>query len=173
MDGDAVGHGPSTDPHIIVEQAERIVAEQAGMRLRHAPTWRGYFGQLQSMAVWSGLPVLPRIDHPTLLVFGGDDPLAPAVNGMMITYLLPHGRLLVYPDEGHLLVLDPDSHCRTDIRDFLTAEPLERSASWARAGRVAADELRAALAQVRRQVPPWSVANALARRRWLPLDRRA
>ena len=150
-----------------------FVAEQSGMRFQHAPTWRGYLGQLQSMATWTGLPVLPRISHPTLLVFGGDDPLAPVVNGMIIAHLLPRGRLLVYPDEGHLLVMDPDSVCQADIRDFLTAEPLERSGAWARAAEVDSEQLRTALARVRRQVPPWSVANALARRRWLALDRRA
>ena len=31
MEGDAQEDGPSTDPHTIVEQAERIVAEQAGI----------------------------------------------------------------------------------------------------------------------------------------------
>ena len=149
------------------------VAEQAGMRFQHAPTWRGYLGQLHSMATWTGLPLLPRIHHPTLVVVGDDDPLAPVVNGMIITHLLPRGRLLVFPDEGHLLVLDADSDCQADIRDFLTAEPLERSDAWARAARVDGEQLRTALQRVGRQVPPWSVANALARRRWLAFDRQA
>jgi hypothetical protein len=36
MDGDASAHKPRTDPHTIVEQAERIVAERAGISVAEA-----------------------------------------------------------------------------------------------------------------------------------------
>lgn len=148
------------------------VAQQPRLRFRHAPTWRGYLGQLDSMAGWSGLPLLPRISHPTLVVTGDDDPLAPVANGMMIAHLLPRGRLVVLAGEGHLLVMDPESGCHPAIREFLAAGRPEQAEAWARAPAVTAAELSAALARQRWQLPPLSILDALARRRWLALDGR-
>lgn len=143
------------------------IAEQGTLRLRHAPSWRGYLGQLASIATWSGLPFLPGIEHPVLVLAGDDDPLTPVVNGMLLTHLLPNGRLLVLRDEGHLMLLDDDSGCHAAISEFLTAADLDRTAVWDEAVTVGETELEIALAGAGLQVPPWSIANACMRRRWL------
>lgn len=143
------------------------VAQQGRLRFGHKPTWRGYLGQLSSMSRWSGLPLLPGIRSPTLVVCGDDDPLAPVVNSMMMTHLLPDGRLLVLPREGHLLVMDDRSRSHSAIREFLEAKDLHSSDVWSRADTVSAHELHAALRVIPRQVPPLAVLNAMARRRWL------
>lgn len=143
------------------------VAEQGSLRLQHAPTWRGYLGQLASIAPWSGLPLLASIDKPVLVVAGDDDPLTPLVNGMMLTHLLPQGRMLVCRGEGHLIPLDADSTAHPVIREFLTAVDLDQSAAWNDAATVTSRELQIALASVGPQIPPLSIANAVMRRRWL------
>jgi len=61
------------------------IAEQGALRLKHPPSWRGYLGQLYSLASWSGLPLLGGINAPTLVVIGDDDPLTPPQMGD-ITY---------------------------------------------------------------------------------------
>ena len=137
------------------------------MRFHHKPTWRGYLGQLYSMSGWSGLPLLGGIACPTLVVCGDDDPLAPVVNSMIITHLLPNGRLIVLDGEGHLLVMDDQSRSQSAIRDFLDTEDLSTSDAWSRARTVDAAELQTALRAIPRQAPPLSVLNALARYRWL------
>ena len=150
------------------------IAEQGALRLKHRPSLRGYLGQMASMAPWSSLPILPRITHETLVVAGDDDPLTPLVNGMMLAHLLPNGRLLVVPGEGHLMPLDPSSASHQPILEFLTASELEGTSVWNEAGTVSAADLGAALDQVGTQLPPWSIANACMRRRWLrPSDVRA
>ena len=126
-------------------------------------------GQLSSISKWSGLPILQRIHQPVLVVTGDDDPLTPVANAMMLTHLLPRGRMIVYPGEGHLIPLDPDSRAHSDIRDFFSASDLEQSPVWRGAATVSAEELRTALSTVGRQLPPWSRANAKMRRRWLNL----
>jgi len=143
------------------------VAEQGSLRLKHAPPWRGYAGQLMSLATWSGLPALARIDAPVLVLSGDDDPLTPVANGMMLAHLLPDARLRVVRDEGHLMLLDADSACHSLLRDFICAEPLSQAPVWQQASTVSAEELRIALAGTGRQLPPWSIVNALMRRRWL------
>ena len=143
------------------------VAEQGSLRLAHAPTWRGYSGQLASIARWSGLPILGRVRQPVLVVAGDDDPLTPVVNGMMLTHLLPHARLVVCHEEGHLIPLDPESAAHPLIREFLTTADVESSGVWQGGRTVSAAELRRALTRIGLQIPPWSTANARMRRRWL------
>lgn len=146
------------------------IAEQSRVRFLHRPTWRGYLGQLNSMAGWSALPLLERVAAPTLVISGGDDPLAPAVNGMIIASLLPNGRLLVLDGEGHLMVLDEGSGSHPAIRDFLTSVEHHSAEVWSRSAVVHRRDVHAALDRVRRQLPPLSLLDAAARRRWLTQD---
>jgi poly(3-hydroxyoctanoate) depolymerase len=142
------------------------VAEQGALRLKRPPSLRGYLGQLQTITFWSGLPLLHRIAHPALVLAGDDDPLTPVANGMMLAHGLPNGRLVVLRAEGHLMLLDAKSHVHPAIREFLTAEDHAQAAIWQEASSIEAGELAAALERAGRQLPPWSIANALARRRW-------
>lgn len=143
------------------------IAQQTALRFTHRPTWRGYSGQLRSMSGWSALPLLRAVQARTLVLSGADDPLAPAVNGMIISHLLPHSRLLVLQDEGHLMILDEQSASHAAIRDFLSAPDPELSSSWTTGARIDAQQLHDELARPRRQVPPLSWLDARARRRWL------
>lgn len=146
------------------------IAEQAELRFNQSPPWRGYLGQLASMAVWSGLPLLPRIQSPTLVLTGDDDPLTPVANSMLITHLLPQGRLCVIPGQGHLMVLDEQSGVDALVKEFFSVEALEHSDVWTNASTVSSVELTAALDGVGFQLPPWSLVNARARKRWLPVN---
>ncbi len=143
------------------------ITEQTRIRFQHRPSWRGYLGQLNSMAGWSSLPLLPHVRHPTLVLSGGDDPLAPVVNGMMIAHLLPQGRLLVLDGEGHLMALDGHSGSHPAIREFVSADDVHATQVWSRAREIDAGALRAALSAAPRQLPPLNLIDALARRRWL------
>lgn len=146
---------------------EAWVADQGHLRLKHPPSWRGYLGQLSSIATWSSLPFLSRIEHPVLVLNGGDDPLAPVVNGKLIAHLLPNGRLVVLAGEGHLMLMDTDSGSHPAIRDFLSAWLLDRAETWRQADPVDAESLRRALADAGCQLPPWNLANSFMRRRWV------
>lgn len=76
------------------------IEEQGVLRRQHTPTWRGYLGQLASMSRWSGLPLLPHLRPPTLVLAGDDDPLTPVANAMMIARLIPKARLVVLAGRG-------------------------------------------------------------------------
>ena len=143
------------------------IAEQGRVRLQHAPSWRGYLGQLASIATWSGLPLHAKIEAPVLVVTGDDDPLTPVVNAMLLTHMLPNARLLVCHDEGHLIVMDQESEAHPAIREFLTAPRLSRTKVWREASTVSAEELEIALFAAPFQLPPLSIFNQRARRRWL------
>jgi pimeloyl-ACP methyl ester carboxylesterase len=131
------------------------VAEHSAVRLRYRPSMRGYGKQAVALATWSGLPLLPHIHHPVLVVTGDDDPLTPVANSMMIAHLVPDARLLVIPDEGHLMLLDDRSTAHAPIRQFFEAETLAEAPVWQRARRVNEDDVRSALAGKGLQIQPW------------------
>jgi poly(3-hydroxyoctanoate) depolymerase len=142
-----------------------IVADLQALRLR--VSIRGYLGQMMSLSRWTGLPLLARIPHPTLVVSGDDDPLSPVANALLLARLLPQARLLVAPGEGHLLFLSPTSPVVEPIRQFLAAEPLSAAPVWRDALVVTDDDLGAAMPKMRAQAQPWGVIGAVLRRRWL------
>jgi poly(3-hydroxyoctanoate) depolymerase len=146
------------------------VARQGDLRLAHPPTTVGYMAQVLSASTFSSLPVLHRIRQPTLVVAGGDDPLVPIANGVILARRLPNGRLLVAPDEGHLLLLDEDSSALRSIREFLCAEDLDTAPVWLEADVVGDDDVRAAVA-ASRQAQPFGVLNAALRCAWAHAER--
>jgi pimeloyl-ACP methyl ester carboxylesterase len=142
------------------------VREHGALRLRYAPSVRGYFGQLISVTGWSSLPKLSRITHPALVIGGEDDPLSPPANSLMLARGLPQARVLIAPGEGHLLLMDADSVTHEPIRRFLAAPSLDKEPGW-RDGRVVADaDVRAAIPRARHQAQPLGAIGALARRAW-------
>ena len=142
------------------------IADQGLLRLKHPPTWRGYLRQLQSIARWSGFPILGKISHDVLVIAGDDDPLVPVVNTMMLTHMLRKGRLLLLRNEGHLMAMDSESRLHPAIREFLGARDLKKAQVWHCATPVDVKELKIALAGVGLQALPWS-PGAGVRRRWL------
>lgn len=65
-------------------------------------------------------PELPRLDQPTLFVWGEKDPLgAPAV-GQSLAALMPNARLEVVADAGHLPWLDQPKICADVLLEFLS-----------------------------------------------------
>lgn len=143
-----------------------VVADLLAVRLRRVSI-RGYLGQMLSLSGWTGLPLLTRIPHPTLVVSGDDDPLSPLANAVLLTRLLPQARMVVAPGEGHLLFLSAQSPVLGPIREFLTAQSLDASEAWREAAVVTDDDLRAAVPRMRSQAQPWGLIGAVMRRRWL------
>jgi pimeloyl-ACP methyl ester carboxylesterase len=142
------------------------VAEHGALRLRHAPSARGYFGQLISITGWSSLPKLSQIDHPTLVIGGEDDPLSPPANALMLARGLPNARALLAPGEGHLMLMDAGSVTHEPIRRFMAVPSLEDEPVW-REGWVVTDaDVRAAMPSAHRQAQPFGIIGALARRAW-------
>ncbi len=110
--GDLMGGRARHDDEFVRLHGER--------RRDHPPGLLGYTWQLAALAGDPGsLPWLHRIETPTLVVTGDDDPVMPVANSRLLAAKLSHARLLVLPGEGHLMLLDPDSGALPAIRAFL------------------------------------------------------
>ena len=62
---------------------------------------------------------LPRVTQPTLLVFGADDRVLPASYRQRFQHALPHARLQVVDDAGHLADLDAPQTLARLVEEFL------------------------------------------------------
>ena len=87
----------------------------------HPTPERGHLYQLLSILGWTSLPFLPLLRQPTLILAGSDDPIIPLANATIMTRLIRHSRLHVYPD-GHLGLLTMAPELAPMISAFL-AEP--------------------------------------------------
>jgi len=92
---------------------------EAQMRLARPPSWRGYFGQVLAISTFTTAPLLHRIQAPTLVVSGDDDPLVPLVNARLLAALIPRATLHVVRDGGHLILFDSTDEVGTVIETFL------------------------------------------------------
>lgn len=69
---------------------------------------------------------LPALDLPTLVVVGSNDNLTPESQAREIADLIPHAGLVVYPDGGHMLMLERREdldHLLADFASRLPARP--------------------------------------------------
>lgn len=118
------------------------------------PLWRNVSTGQNARSAPHGSAAAPRtsdgrigtVPHPVLVVAGTDDPLTSVVNGMIMTHLLPQGRLLVAHGEGHLMLLDSRSAALTPLHEFFEADELADSQVRQQATTVDAEQLDTALA---------------------------
>lgn len=70
---------------------------------------------------------LPAVNAPTLVVFGDHDRAIDPSAGLRFAELLPHARLIVMQDIGHLPMLEAPGRAARDYLEFRTAlEPVTR-----------------------------------------------
>jgi pimeloyl-ACP methyl ester carboxylesterase len=110
------------DPTLKHAQAER--------RNRHPPSFVGYAQQFLQGSTWSSLHWSYRLSMPTLVIGGARDRLVPAANSLLLAYRIPHSRLHLLPDEGHLMLFDPLSASSALLAGFFSSLDHERSEAW-------------------------------------------
>jgi pimeloyl-ACP methyl ester carboxylesterase len=86
-------------------------------------TWR--VGPWRLWRISSGLlrvdllPVLPRVEARTLVVWGADDPLLAPVTGETFEERIPDARLVTFPDCGHIPMLEAPERLNRELVEFL------------------------------------------------------
>jgi poly(3-hydroxyoctanoate) depolymerase len=96
--------------------------------LSRAPSVIGYLDQLYAISFWTGLPWLWRLRQRTLVLAGDDDPIVPAINGRILSLVIPRARLEVIRGGGHLFPLERPTETAALIAAFLTAEDADDTA---------------------------------------------
>jgi pimeloyl-ACP methyl ester carboxylesterase len=132
-------------------------------RLRHPPNPLAYATQILAGTLWSSLSRLHQLSVPTLVVSGEDDPLTPAVNGVLLAARIPQATLFIVEGEGHLLLIDDRSEALTAIAAFLAGTPVGASADEQALARALEDSGQGA--------PPWGMLSAVYRKTHSPPPR--
>jgi pimeloyl-ACP methyl ester carboxylesterase len=88
-------------------------------RLAHPPSVRGYAYQLVAISTFTSWPWLHRVEHPTLVVHGRDDPVSPSLNARLMSATMPNARLHTIAGAGHLVLLDEPTRVAPVIVEFL------------------------------------------------------
>ncbi|MGK2237463.1 MAG: pimeloyl-ACP methyl ester carboxylesterase [Rhodococcus sp. (in: high G+C Gram-positive bacteria)] len=140
-----------------------FVERHAAELLRERPSILRYWSQVLAAGTWSSLSWLNEIKAPTLVVSGGDDPLIPPANGVILASRIPSARMQLFPDDGHLVLFDADSPAIPFIEEFLTAASLDDSSSWATAVKMNDEDESTTIRTTPVGMFPWGMASAAYR----------
>ena len=78
----------------------------------------------RAMAEADLLDVLPRIEVPTLLLYGGRDRRSPLSLAEELGAQIPGSRLVVFPGVGHQSNIEAADRFNSEVREFLRAPSL-------------------------------------------------
>lgn len=112
----AMVHDPERLPAGVLAEFAREAAEPgAGM---------GYGRYNQSTLGWRGMrndlmPLVDRIEAPTLIVLGARDRLVPPAGSRAASERMPHARLVLVDDCGHWAQLEASERFAREVRAFL------------------------------------------------------
>jgi len=106
--GDIYGGDCRRNPELALETFKHIERQS---RL-------AYLLQLAAAAGWTSVHWLHRLQQPTLLMAGNDDPLVPLLNAKLMHALIPDSELKVF-DCGHLFLVTRAKESALAINEFL------------------------------------------------------
>jgi pimeloyl-ACP methyl ester carboxylesterase len=94
-----------------------VVASTAELMLETRPA--GIRAMANALADADLREVLPRIDLPTLLVYGENDQRSPVAIGMELHAAIPGSKLVVIDGVGHVVNLEAPERFDDELRSFL------------------------------------------------------
>jgi poly(3-hydroxyalkanoate) depolymerase len=101
------------DPDSIGEISKHLMGGAGGLGGMNTMMY-----QMMALMGWSSLPWLHKLQQPTLVIAGKDDPIVPPINGQLLASRIPNARFELV-DCGHLFVLTLAAEIARMIDDFL------------------------------------------------------
>lgn len=107
----------------LVRQKPELIGRHATLTRR--PSLRGYVYQLLAGLGWTSFFWLYRLQVPTLVMGGDDDPIMPLVNTRLLHWLIPKSRMHVIKGGGHLFLVMRAHESAAVIKRFLREKHIE------------------------------------------------
>jgi pimeloyl-ACP methyl ester carboxylesterase len=104
----------------VVRHPERLSPQLAAEQVRGAGT-DGFLAALEAVIAYDVRPRLAEISCPTLIVWGRDDRLIPVSDAELFAAGIGGSRKVIYPDTGHMAMLERPRDFNPLLRDFLDA----------------------------------------------------
>lgn len=96
------------------------VMEEIAQIARHRPmSQETYSRQLRACLSHNAANRLGLIRVPTLVIHGDKDPLVPPANGRRLARKIPGAKLLIYPNVGHIPIMERAEQFNRDVLAFL------------------------------------------------------
>ena len=73
------------------------------------------------MLGWTSVPAPPFLKKDVLIMMGDEDQIVPLANGKILESLIPHSRLEIFEQGGHLFMLTHREQTISCLRGFLDA----------------------------------------------------
>lgn len=83
----------------------------------------GFMPAFRAIATYPLRDRLAQIACPTLIVWGEKDRLVPVRDASAFEQLIPDARKIVYPDTGHIPMLERPARFNADVREFMCEPP--------------------------------------------------
>jgi pimeloyl-ACP methyl ester carboxylesterase len=118
---------------IVAHRPERLPAPLVAEQVRGS----GKPGFLPALDALTDYPIRDRLSEiacPTLIVWGAEDKLVPARDADEFARLIPNARKVVWPETGHVAMLERPAAFNALLEAFLTEEPGERVGAQDAAG---------------------------------------
>ena len=93
-----------------------LILEQA-----HGAGKPGFDDALDAMTAYPIRDRLGEIGCPALIVWGEEDRLVPVRDAAEFQWLIPDARKVLYPDTGHMVMLERPERFNADVRAFIEA----------------------------------------------------
>jgi poly(3-hydroxyoctanoate) depolymerase len=91
------------------------------------PSRRGYLYQLLALCGWTSWHRLHRVQAPTLVLMGADDPIVPPINGRIVAARLKRATVEIVGC-GHLFVLTRPAETARRVERFMAEHPTAAAA---------------------------------------------
>jgi pimeloyl-ACP methyl ester carboxylesterase len=110
---------------IVAKRPDRLPGPLVAEQVRGS----GKPGFLPALDALTDYPIRDRLGEiacPTLIVWGAEDKLVPARDADEFARLIPNSRKVVWPETGHVAMLERPEAFNALVQAFLAEEPGER-----------------------------------------------
>jgi pimeloyl-ACP methyl ester carboxylesterase len=104
---------------IVAAHPDQLPAALVAEQLRGSGK-QGFVDALDALTDYPIRDRLGEIAAPTLVVWGEKDPLVPVRDAWELGELIPHSRVVVYEDTGHVAMLERPAAFNALVEDFIT-----------------------------------------------------
>jgi pimeloyl-ACP methyl ester carboxylesterase len=104
---------------LVAVHPERLPSALLAEQMRSSGKPPGFAAALEAMTRYPIRDRVGEIAAPTLIVWGAEDRLVPVGDATEFEWLIRDSRKLIYPDTGHLAMLERPGRFNADLRAFL------------------------------------------------------
>ncbi len=100
-----------------------FIEEYVAWRVAHPQPVFAYQRQAAAGLTFSTEERLGQITAPTLILHGEEDRVVPVENAHLLAARIPHARLVIFPDAGHLFTVEKADEFNQTVIQFLQGQP--------------------------------------------------